>query len=148
MNVVGRDYRRCHVGTAFRGHRHLCRRWSRRARAPALCYRPLRRSRVGSGQRVREIGIRTALGAEARQAFRLFVDRGLRLCLVGLVLGLALGIGDARVIAAVEGREPPPGILGHSALVALFVTAVALLASWIPTRRAARIDPLGALRAE
>ena len=100
------------------------------------------------GQRVREIGIRTALGAESRQVVRLFVGRGLRLCLVGLVLGLALGIGGARVIAAVEGNEPPAGTLGLSALVAVFVIGVALLASWIPARRAARIDPLEALRVE
>ena len=99
-------------------------------------------------QRVREIGIRTALGAEGRQVVRLFVGRGLRLCLVGLVLGLALGIGGARVIAAVGGNEPPVGTLGLAALVAVFVVGVALLASWIPARRAARIDPLEALRVE
>ena len=100
------------------------------------------------GQRVREIGIRTALGAEGRQVVRLFVGRGLRLCLVGLVLGLALGIGGARVIAAVGGNEPPVGTVGLAALVAVFVVGVALLASWIPARRAARIDPLEALRVE
>jgi predicted permease len=100
------------------------------------------------GQRVREIGIRTALGAESRQVVRLFVGRGLRLCLAGLVIGLALGIGGARVISAVEGHEPPAGTLVLSALVAVFVLGVALLASWIPARRAARIDPLEALRAE
>ena len=100
------------------------------------------------GQRVREIGIRTALGAGSRQVVRLFVRRGLRLCLFGLVIGLALGIGGGRVISAVEGNEPPAGILGLSALVAVFVIGVALLASWIPARRAARIDPLEALRVE
>ena len=100
------------------------------------------------GQRVREIGIRTALGAEGRQVVRLFVRRGLRLCLLGLVIGLALGIGGVRVISAVEGNEPPTGTLGLSALVAVFVIGVALLASWIPARRAARIDPLEALRVE
>ena len=100
------------------------------------------------GQRVREIGIRTALGAESRQVVRLFVRRGLRLCLFGLVIGLALGIGGGRVISAVEGNGPPAGILGLAALVAAFVIGVALLASWIPARRAARIDPLEALRVE
>jgi putative ABC transport system permease protein len=100
------------------------------------------------GQRVREIGIRTALGAESRQVVSLFVRRGLRLCLVGLVLGLALGIGGVRVISALEGREPPTGTLSLAALVAVFVIGVALLASWIPARRAARIDPLEALRVE
>jgi predicted permease len=99
------------------------------------------------GQRVREIGIRTALGAGSRAVVRLFVRRGLRLCLLGLVLGLALGIGGVRVLAAVEGREPT-GILGLAVLVAVFVIGVALFASWIPARRAARIDPLEALRVE
>jgi predicted permease len=100
------------------------------------------------GQRVREIGIRAALGAEGRQVVRLFVLRGLRLSLVGLVIGLALGIGGARVISAVEGNEPSAEIFALSALVAVFVIAVALVASWIPARRAARIDPLEALRVE
>jgi putative ABC transport system permease protein len=89
-----------------------------------------------------------ALGAESRQVVRLFVARGLRLCVFGLGIGLALGIGGVRVISAVEGNEPPPGTLGLSALVAVFVIGVALLASWIPARRAARIDPLEALRVE
>ncbi len=100
------------------------------------------------GQRVREIGIRTALGAESRQIVRLFVGRGLRLSLFGLIIGLALGIGGGRVISAMQGNGPPVGILGLAALVAVFVIGVALFASWIPARRAARIDPLEALRAE
>jgi predicted permease len=100
------------------------------------------------GQRVREIGIRTALGAERRQVVRLFVRRGLGLCLLGLVVGLALGIGVGRMIAAAEGRDPTAGLLGLSLPVAVFVVAVALLATWIPARRAARVDPLEALRVE
>jgi hypothetical protein len=100
------------------------------------------------GQRVREIGIRAALGAESRQVVRLFVGRGLRLSLVGLAIGLALGIGGARVISSMDGNEPPTGMLALSALVAVFVIGVALLASWIPARRAAHIDPLEALRVE
>jgi predicted permease len=99
-------------------------------------------------QRVREIGIRTALGAESRQVVRLFVRRGLSLCLSGLVIGLLLGIAGARVISAVQGSEPPSGIVGLSLLVSVFVIGVAILASWIPARAAARIDPLAALRAE
>ena len=100
------------------------------------------------GQRVREIGIRTALGAGSREVVSLFVRRGLRLSVVGLVIGLALGIGGVRVISAVEGHEPPAAILGVAVLVTVLVIGVALLASWIPARRAARIDPLQALRME
>ncbi len=100
------------------------------------------------GQRVREIGIRTALGAGSRQVVRVFVGRGLRLCVFGLIIGLALGIGGGRAMSAMQGHEPPAGTLGLAALVAMFVIGVALLASWIPARRAARIDPLEALRVE
>jgi ABC-type lipoprotein release transport system permease subunit len=100
------------------------------------------------GQRVREIGIRTALGAESRQIVRLFVGGGLSLCLFGLVIGLLLGIAGVRVISAVQGSAPPMGILGLSAPVALFVIGVSLIARWIPARGAARIDPLAALRVE
>jgi putative ABC transport system permease protein len=100
------------------------------------------------GQRAREIGIRTALGAGSRQVVSLFVGRGLRLCFFGLIMGLALGIGGGRVLSAMQGHEPPAGTLGLAALVAAFVIGVALLASWIPARRAARIDPLEALRVE
>jgi hypothetical protein len=100
------------------------------------------------GQRVREIGIRTALGAGSRQVVGLFVRRGLSLCLVGLVIGLMLAIAGVRLISAAQGSEPPTGILGLAVLVAVFVIGVALLASWIPARAAARIDPLAALRVE
>jgi predicted permease len=100
------------------------------------------------GQRVREIGIRTALGAGKRQVVRLFVRRGLSLSLFGLVAGLALGIGGVRVLSAAAGNEPPSGTLSLAVLVAFVVIGVAFLASWIPARRAARIDPLEALRVE
>jgi hypothetical protein len=99
-------------------------------------------------QRVREIGIHTALGASSRQVVGRFVRIGLRLSLVGLVIGLVLGIGAARLIMLAEGRPLPAGIIGLGALVALAVIGVALLASWIPARRAARVDPLEALRVE
>jgi hypothetical protein len=100
------------------------------------------------GLRFREIGIRTALGAGSRQVVRLFVGRGLRLCVFGLIIGLPLGIGGGRAISAMQGTESPAGTLGLAALVAMFVIGVALLASWIPARRAAHIDPLEALRVE
>lgn len=100
------------------------------------------------GQRVREIGIRTALGAQSRQVVKLFVNQGLRLAVIGLGIGLALGIGGVRLMSAARGDEPPSGTLGLSALVVAFVLGVALLASWLPARRAARVDPLEVLRVE
>jgi putative ABC transport system permease protein len=100
------------------------------------------------GQRVREIGIHTALGASGRQVVGRFVRIGLGLSVAGLTLGLALGIAGARLIMAVEGKPLPEGIVGLAGLVAFVVTGVALLASWIPARRAAHVDPLEALRVE
>ena len=100
------------------------------------------------GQRVREIGIRTALGADRRQVVRMFLYRGLRLSLVGLFLGLTLSLIVVRLMAVARGQEPPAGILALAAVVASVVIGVAWLATWIPARQAARIDPLDALRIE
>jgi len=100
------------------------------------------------GQRVREIGIRGALGADRRQVVGLFLFRGLRLSLVGLTVGLAISVIVIRLIAVARGEDPPAGIVGLAALVACVVIGVALLASWIPARRAVHIDPLEALRIE
>jgi predicted permease len=99
-------------------------------------------------QRIREIGIRTALGAGRRRVVGMFLYRGLRLSLVGLAVGLTLSILGARLITAAEGTEPPAGLLWLATLVAGFVIGVTLLATWLPARRAARIDPLQALRVE
>jgi ABC-type antimicrobial peptide transport system permease subunit len=98
--------------------------------------------------RVREIGIRTALGADRQQVVRWFLMRGLRLCLVGLGLGLTLSVVAVRLIAALQGEEPSSSIAGLAALVAGIAIAVALFATWIPARRAAAIDPILALRVE
>ena len=100
------------------------------------------------GQRVREIGIRTALGADRRRVVRMFLLRGLRLSVAGLFLGLTLSVIAVRLMAALRGQEPPAGTIGLAALIACVVIGVALLASWIPARRAAHIDPLLALRTD
>lgn len=100
------------------------------------------------GQRVREIGIRTALGADRRRVVRMFLLRGLRLSVAGLFLGLTLSVIAVRLIAALRGQEPPAGTIGLAALIVCVVIGVALLASWIPARRAAHIDPLVALRTD
>jgi predicted permease len=100
------------------------------------------------GQRVREIGIRTALGAGRRQVVGMFLFRGLRLCAAGLVVGLTLSLIAIRGMAVSAGDVPPAGMPWVAAAVAAVVLGVALLATWIPARRAAGIDPLRALRVE
>ena len=100
------------------------------------------------GQRVREIGIRAALGADRRRILGMFLRRGLTLSLVGILAGLAFSLVALRLLAAIIGEEPPSGTAAIAAMVAVVVTGVALLATWIPARRATRIDPLEALRVE
>ncbi len=97
------------------------------------------------GQRTREIGIRMAVGAQRGDVLRLVLGQGVRLILTGLGLGLAASLALARLVASllygVDARDPLT--LG---LVAVLLGAVALLASYLPARRAALIDPLTALR--
>jgi ABC-type antimicrobial peptide transport system permease subunit len=98
-------------------------------------------------QRTREIGIRIALGADGGRLLRGVVGEGLRLAVIGIVAGAAAAGVAARLIAAfVPALDSPswPAI----ALDAVILLAVAALASWIPARRAARTDPLVALRQE
>jgi predicted permease len=99
-------------------------------------------------QRVREIGIRTALGADGQQVVRWFLMRGIKLSLAGMAVGLSLSVVVVRLIAVLQGDDPPSGIFGLAAVIACLAIAVALIATWIPARRAASIDPLLALRTE
>ena len=100
------------------------------------------------GQRAREIGIRTALGADRQRVVGLFVLRSMRLSLIGLTLGLALSVLVLKLMAVSLGGNTSPATIVVAATVVVVVTVVALLASWIPARRAARVDPLVALRTE
>jgi predicted permease len=101
----------------------------------------------GVAQRVDEIGIRRALGAEAKEVVRMVVRQGLSLTGLGVVVGLGAAFLATRVMASFlhEVSATDPWTFG---LVALGVVAVALLASWVPARRASRIDPMEALRVE
>ncbi len=98
-------------------------------------------------QRTAEIGIRMALGAQARQVVGLVMRSGLALVAVGLGLGLAASLGAATLIRSLLFEVQPldPLIYGG---VALLFAAVAALACLIPSLRASRIDPLVALRAD
>ena len=99
------------------------------------------------GQRTREIGIRTALGAQSGQVIRLFFMQGLRLSALGLVLGLPLSMLAIRAIVTTLGWPLSNSPVVGGAIAAL-VLVVASIAVWIPARRASTVDPMEALRLE
>jgi predicted permease len=101
----------------------------------------------GVAQRTREIGVRLALGAETEQIFALVIREGMRIVVFGAPIGILASLALSRLIAAqLYGVSPhDPGVL----LVAfLMISVVAFLACWIPARRAARVNPIVALRAD
>jgi ABC-type antimicrobial peptide transport system permease subunit len=97
--------------------------------------------------RTREMGIRIALGAERANVQWLVIAEGLGLVAVGIVLGLASAFAATRVLRTFLFDLTPSDPITYLAIVALLI-ATAVLASWIPGRRAARVDPVIALRAE
>jgi ABC-type antimicrobial peptide transport system permease subunit len=98
-------------------------------------------------ERTREIGIRMAMGADARRVSGMILGHGLRMTVVGLLLGGAVSIAVVRVLRAwmyeMSVYDAPTFIA-----VAGLLCFVALLASWLPARRASRVDPVLALRAD
>jgi ABC-type antimicrobial peptide transport system permease subunit len=100
-----------------------------------------------AGRRTREIGIRVALGAARSQVLGLMVRDGMRLAAVGIVIGLVLSIAATRLLARWLFDVSPLDPATFAAMSALFI-AVALVASYLPARRAASQDPLSALRAD
>ena len=100
-----------------------------------------------AARRTHEIGIRMALGAESGDVLKLVINMGLRLVILGVGIGLAVSLGVARVIATqLWGVSPYDPATLIAVPLLLFVTG--LIACWVPARRAARVDPLIALRYE
>ena len=98
-------------------------------------------------QRTREIGLRIALGAQRVSVLSLVVGQGLKLAVIGSAIGLVGALSTTRlVLRLLYGISPidPVTFAGVSVLLAV----VAMLASWLPARRAAKVDPMEALRYE
>ena len=98
-------------------------------------------------QRTQEIGVRMALGAQRRQVLALVLRRGMALTLVGLTLGTAAAAAGARILQSLLFGITPFDAPTYAGVVLLFFV-VAVLAAYLPARRATRVDPLTALRAE
>ncbi len=98
-------------------------------------------------QRTQEMGIRMALGADRDTIRKLVVWQGMRLALVGVVAGIAASFGLTRLLSTfLFGVKPwDPAVFVSAPLI---LTAIALLAVWLPAARASKVDPMQALRAE
>jgi len=98
-------------------------------------------------RRTREIGLRMALGAETRDVIKLIVKQGMSLALIGAVIGLMLAVAVTRLLTSllygVTATDP-----ATFAGVVLFVICVAVIACYLPARRATKVDPMMALRCE
>ena len=98
-------------------------------------------------QRTQEIGIRMALGATAGDMLRMVVRQALRVSLAGAAAGIVITMGVSRLLTKFLYGVSPSDPLTYVMISAL-LTGVALLSSYVPARRAARVDPIAALRDE
>ncbi len=98
-------------------------------------------------QRTREIGVRMALGAQKTDILWLVIGRGAAMAAAGIALGLAVAVAVGRALSGLLYGVSAVDPLTYAGITMLLV-CVTLLASWVPARRAARVDPLKALRAE
>jgi predicted permease len=99
------------------------------------------------GRRTREMGLRIAMGAEPRRVRRMVLGQGLALAAVGVALGVVGALGATRLMAAILFGVSPVDPLTYGS-VGTGLLAIASLATWIPARRASKVDPMEALRAE
>ena len=98
-------------------------------------------------QRTRELGVRLAMGAQRRQLIGLVMRRGALILISGSAMGLALSLSAARIISNMMYGVGPYDAMTLTAATALLV-ATGLLASYVPARRAANVDPMQVLRTE
>jgi ABC-type antimicrobial peptide transport system permease subunit len=101
----------------------------------------------GVSQRVREVGIRIALGAQQGEVQRMFLMRGLGLTAIGAVAGVVGAAALSRWISSLLFEVSPLDPATY-AVVSVVLMVAALLASYVPARRASRVDPIDSLRAE
>ena len=98
-------------------------------------------------QRSHELGVRIALGAQTRDVLRLVVGSGVRVAAVGIVIGAMIALVAGKFVAPLLYRVSPKDPLIY-ALAGMTLLGVAVLASLVPARRATRVDPNTALRAD
>jgi putative ABC transport system permease protein len=98
-------------------------------------------------QRTREIGVRVAVGAGRREVLRLVVGQGMSLTILGLALGLAGALAVTRLMTGLLYQTEPLDVTTFASVTGV-LAAVGLLACYLPARRAARVEPMTALRAE
>jgi predicted permease len=98
-------------------------------------------------QRTREIGVRMALGAEARDVRRLFVGYGLKLAALGVAIGLAVAVGATRLVSTLLYGVGPLDPMTYGVMAAA-LGLIAIVATYLPARRASQLDPMVALRTD
>lgn len=100
-----------------------------------------------TGQRTSEIGVRMAIGANVRDIMRLVLWQGLKMTIAGVCIGIVAALAGGRVLQhLVDGMQPVSGVT-FAIMIPLLMLA-ALLASFVPARRASMVDPVKALRQE
>jgi putative ABC transport system permease protein len=101
----------------------------------------------GVTQRTREFGVRLALGGGRREVLRLVVGQGMSLTILGLALGLLGALAVTRLMTGLLYETRPLDVATFASVTGV-LAAVALLSCYLPARRAARVEPMAALRAE